>query len=216
MTFDRTRGAQAGNNNVQNNTYLPPQPTGRHPTTSQSVTAGDNATVNQKNTQLKFSVPVIGPLLGLASTHPVIAGVAAVAVLGGGGAAVSAGLSDQGASSPSTGVVRGFVMKAEIGEAPVGYDFAHTPPRVAGNGTDAVYVQQSSLVSTAGKLAVWSSSEAPTAAGCRDAVAEHPQRRITVGTQFVVCYVDANGDPGYITVTAWQGESAVVDTAHLG
>ncbi|MER5433275.1 hypothetical protein [Streptomyces sp. NPDC002588] len=215
MTFDRTRGAQAGDHNVQNNTYLPPQPDARHHSTSQSVTAGDNARITQKNTHLKFDVPLVGPLLSLAWAHPAIAGITAVAVLGAGGAAVNAALPD-GDPSPSTTLVRGFVMKAKYGEAPVGYDFTHTPPVLADSGTDAIYVHQSSLVSTAGKLADWSPSEPPTAAGCRNAVKESPRREITIGTQSVVCYLDGNGDPGYITLTAWEGDSAVVDTAHLG
>ena len=215
MTMDRTRGAQAGDHNVQNNTYLPPRPGNRRTSTSQSVTAGDNARITQKNTQLKFSVPVVGPLLNLAWAHPVIAGIAAVAVAGAGGAAVNAALPDSG-SSPSTTLVRGFVMKAETGKAPVGYDFTHTPPTTADNSTDVIYVQGSSLVSTAGKLADWQSSAPPTAADCRKAVTEHPLRQTTVVTQSVVCYLDGNGDPGYLTVTAWDGESAVVDTAHLG
>jgi hypothetical protein len=214
MTMDRTRGAQAGDHNVQHNTYLPPPPADHRTSTAQSVTAGDNARITQKNTQLKFSVPVVGPLLSLAWAHPVIAGVTAVAVVGASGAALNAALPDSG-SAPSTALVRGFVMKADSEKAPTGYDFSHTPPAVAGNGTDAIYVQGSSLVSTAGKLAEWDSSEPPTAAGCRAAVNEHPLRRVTVGAQYVVCYLDGNGDPGYITVTAWEGESAVVDTAHL-
>lgn len=82
----RTNGVQAGDGNTQHNTYLPPQkPTHRRsrdyaPTAT--VTAGDHSTVTQKNTHLKFSVPVIGPMIGMASAHPVIAGVAAVTIIG--------------------------------------------------------------------------------------------------------------------------------------
>jgi hypothetical protein len=103
-----------------------------------SVTAGDNAKVTQKNTQVKFSVPLLGPLLSAASAHPVIASVAAVAVIGGGGVATTAALSGSASPAP-TALVRGFAMKNSAQGAPTGYDFSHTPPVVADNTSDAIY-----------------------------------------------------------------------------
>ncbi|MFF3941524.1 hypothetical protein [Streptomyces phaeofaciens] len=213
MHINRTSAEPAGDHGARNNTHLPPPP-GTHHATSQSVTAGDNARITQKNTQVKFSIPVVGPLLTMAWAHPLIAGVAAVALVGGGGAAISLALPDS-TPSPSTELVRGFVMKTDSEKAPTGYDFTHTPPRVADSGTDAVYVQGNSLFSTSGKMALLASSEAPTAQGCRDAVTESPQRQIFINVSSLVCYLDRNGDPGYISVTAFDTASITVDTAHL-
>ncbi|MFI1509381.1 hypothetical protein [Streptomyces sp. NPDC020597] len=214
MNTDRMRGARPGGAAPQDDADVPPPP-GVHHSPTQTVTAGDNARITQKNTQMKFSVPVVGPLLSLAFAHPVIAGLTAVAVVGGGGAAVSAALPDS-TPSPSTAVVRGFVMKASDGQtAPTGYDFTHSPPTLADAGTDAVYAQGGYLLSTAGKLAEWQTSQPPTAQGCRKAVAEHPVRRTAVGVAYVMCYLDRNGDPGYISVTAHDNDSVTVDTAHL-
>lgn len=214
MKIDRTKGAQVGRGNVQNNTYLPPETGSRRSSPSMSVHAGDNAHVSQKNTNLKFSIPVIGPLLGMASAHPVIAGVAAVAVIGGGGVTATAVLPDSG-NQVSTAVVRGFTMKDNSQGAPTGYDFSHTPPAVADKSSDAIYVSGSVMVSTNGKLASWDTQTPPTAAGCRTAVAQHPLRQVAYGVQTMVCYVDRNGDPGYISVTAYDSNTTTIDTAHL-
>lgn len=215
MKNDHIKGAQVGHGNAQNNTYLPPGAGSRRSSPSMAVHAGDNATVSQKNTHLKFSVPVIGPLIGMASAHPVIAGVAAVAIIGGGTVATTVVLPDSG-SPASTAVVRGFTMKNNPQGAPTGYDFSRTPPTVADKNSDAIYVSGSLLVSTNGKLASWESSKPPTAADCRDAVVRHPLRQTPVGVQSVVCYLDRNGDPGYISVTAHDSETTTIDTAHLG
>lgn len=215
MNTDRTRGAQLGDPAPQTAPYAPPPP-GTHHSPTQTVTAGDNNTITQKNTSLKFSVPVVGPLLSMAYAHPLIAGLTAVAVVGGGGAAVNAALPDA-PSSPSTAIVRGFVMERSDGQkAPTGYDFTHSPPAVADAGTDAVYVQGGYIRSTNGKMAELGSSEVPTSELCRKAVTEHPVRQTAVGIGYVVCYLDRNGDPGYITVTASADDSVTVDTAHLG
>ncbi|WP_327312179.1 hypothetical protein [Streptomyces sp. NBC_01235] len=212
MNTDRMRGAQLGDHAPQSDPSVPPRP-GTHQSQAQTVTAGGNARVTQKNTQLKFSIPVVGPLLSMAYAHPLIAGLTAVAVIGGGGAAVAT-LPDS-TSSPSTALVRGFVMKTDSEKAPPGYDFTHTPPVIADAGTDAIYLQGGYLYSTNGKMAAWSSSVVPTAEGCREAVTEHPVRQTTVGVSYVVCYLDRNGDPGYISVTATDNDSITVDTAHL-
>jgi hypothetical protein len=213
MNTDRTRGAQLGDPAPQSHPYVPPP--GTHHSPTQTVTAGDNNKITQKNTSLKFSIPVVGPLLSLACTHPLMAGLAAVVLVGGGGAAVSAALPDS-TPAPSTSLVRGFVMeRSDDGKAAVGYDFTHSPPVVADSGTDALYVQSGFLISTNGKLASWSSSEAPTAEGCRKAVSEHPTREAAVAVTYVMCYVDRDGDPGYIAVTGADGDSVTVDTAHL-
>lgn len=120
-------------------------------------------------------------------------------------------------SSPSTALVRGFVMEQSDGEkAPTGYDFTRTPPAVADTGTDALYMQGGYLVSTNGRLASWGSSEVPTAEGCRKAVAENPVRRTSVSVGYAMCYLDRNGDPGYISITATETGSVTIDTAHLG
>ncbi|WP_329213273.1 hypothetical protein OG352_00970 [Streptomyces sp. NBC_01485] len=220
MNTDRTRGAQLGDPAPQNDPTVPPPPPppGSHHSATQTANASGNATVTQnntqKNTQLKFSIPVVGPLLSLAYAHPLIAGLTAVAVIGGGGAAVTAALPDS-TSSPSTTLVRGFVMKTDSAKAPPGYDFTPTPPVVADAGTDAIYLQGTFLYSTNGKMAAWSSSAVPTAEGCREAVTEHPVRQTTVSVSYVVCYLDRNGDPGYISVTASDNDSITVDTAHL-
>lgn len=212
-----TNGVQAGDGNTQHNTYPPPQkPTHRRsrdyaPTAT--VTAGDHSTVTQKNTHLKFSIPVIGPVLGMASAHPVIAGVAAVTIIGGGGLAANAALSGP-QSSVSTTLVRGFRM-TDTGAAPTGYDFTRTPPAPAGTTTDAIYVSGGYLVASNGKLASWSSDRLPTGADCRRAVAEHPVRQTVAGAQYLTCYVDRDGNPGYILVTATATGYTTVDTAHL-
>ncbi|MBO4255005.1 hypothetical protein [Streptomyces griseorubiginosus] len=217
MRNSRTNGAQAGDGNVQHNTYLPPQRATRRrsrdyaPTAT--VTAGDHSTVTQKNTHLKFSVPVIGPLLGMASAHPVIAGVAAVTLVGGGGLATTAALSSP-QPSVSTALVRGFRMM-DPGGTPTGYDFSHTPPVPAGTSTDAIYVSGGFLAASNGKLASWNSDKLPTAADCRKAVAENPVRQTVTAVHYLTCYVDRNGNPGYILVTAVGSEYTTVDTAHL-
>ncbi|MEU6324040.1 hypothetical protein [Streptomyces sp. NPDC047009] len=214
MNIDRTKGAQVGGGNVQSNTYLPPRAGARHHSPAMSVHAGDNAHVHQKNTHLKFSIPVIGQLFNMASAHPVIAGATAVALIGGGTMAATVVL--QGPGSPaSTAVVRGFTMKSDGQGAPTGYDFSHRPPVVAESDSDAVYVSGSLLVSTNGKLAAWQSAALPTGAECRTAVAEHPVREAPLGIQSVFCYLDRNGDPGYIAVTAYDTETTTVDTARL-
>ncbi|MDQ0578912.1 hypothetical protein [Streptomyces rishiriensis] len=214
MNTDRTRGAHLGDHDSRDDAFVPPQP-GTHHSSTQTATASGSARITQKNTQLKFSIPVIGPLLSLAYGHPLIAGLTAVAVVGGGGAVVAGALPDS-TSSPSTALVRGFVMELSDNEkAPTGYDFTSTPPVVADAGTDALYVQGGFLMSTSGRLASWGSSEPPTAEGCRKAVTENPERRTAVSVGYAMCYLDRNGDPGYITVTASGADSVTVDTAHL-
>jgi hypothetical protein len=224
MRIGQAKGAQVGEGNTQHNTYLPPQKAqagGRHSTrdsSSMTVTAGDNSTVTttQKNTHLKFSMPVIGPLFSFASVHPVIAVTTAVVVLGGTGAVASGAMS--GSSGPSTKLVRGFHLTvAESGATPVGYDFSHTPPVPAGPNTDAIYVQGGFIYSTSGKLAQWMQAGNPTAAQCRDAVAKEPARQVVVSDGEMTCYLDSNGDPGYFTVTSspMTGDYITVDTAHL-
>lgn len=213
----RIKGAQAGDGNVQNNMYLPPQRGAHHSrdhAPSVTVTAGDHSTVNQKNTHVKFSVPVLGPLLAMTSAHPVIAGVAALAVAGGGGLAANAALSGP-PSSVSTALVRGFHLRDNGQGAPIGYDFSRTPPAKAGASTDAIYVSGGYLVSSNGKLAEWDAQQLPSAADCRDAVAKHPVRQTVLGVRALTCYVDRNGNPGYILVTGSDSESTIIDTAHL-
>ncbi|MER5198493.1 hypothetical protein ACWD3J_35450 [Streptomyces sp. NPDC002755] len=215
MNTDRTRGAHLGDHDSRDDAFVPPQP-GTHHSSTQTATASGSARITQKNTQLKFSIPVIGPLLSLAYAHPLIAGLTAVAVVGGGGAAVTAALPDS-APSPSTALVRGFVMEqTDSQKAATGYDFTPTPPVVADAGTDALYIQGGFLMSTSGRLASWASSEAPTAEGCRKAVADNPVRKTSVSTGYAMCFLDRNGDPGYLTVTASSPDSVTVDTAHLG
>ncbi|GGX84754.1 hypothetical protein [Streptomyces fructofermentans] len=214
MRIDRPKGAQVGDGNVQHNTYVPPQAGPRHRSPSMSVSAGDHAHVTQKNTSLKFSIPVVGPLLALAAAHPVVAAGAAALVLGGGGLAANAALSDSG-SGASTALVRGFTLKNSPDGASTGYDFSHTPPVVADTATDAIYMSGSLLVATNGKLAQWNTSELPTGDDCRALLAEQPVRSVPVGPQTVVCYLDRNGDPGYISVTSSDIEATTVDTAHL-
>ncbi|MGW7385896.1 hypothetical protein [Streptomyces sp. NPDC054794] len=219
MKNGQASGVQAGDGNVQHNTYQPPRHGSRHRSRdyapSATVTAGDHSTITQKNTHLKFSIPVIGPLISMASTHPVIAGVTAVAVLGGGGLAATTVLPDA-KPSVSTELVRGFRLKdAAPGTAPTGYDFTHTPPVVAGSGTDAIYVSGGYLVATNGKLAAWSDTKLPSASDCRSAVAGQPVRQTVIGSRFLTCYVDRNGNPGYILVTASDDQYTTVDTAHL-
>ncbi|MFD9391654.1 hypothetical protein ACFWBB_13260 [Streptomyces sp. NPDC060000] len=230
MNTDRTRGARLGDqgsrdqgsrdddsrdHGSRDDASVPPPP-GTHHSSNQTATASGSARITQKNTQLKFSIPVIGPLISMAYAHPLIAAVTAVAVVGGGGAAVSAALPDS-TSSPSTTLLRGFVMERSEGQkAPKGYDFTPTPPVVADAGTDALYLQGGFLMSTNGKLATWGSSGVPTAEGCRKAVAESPVREAAVSVGYAMCYLDRNGDPGYITVTASETDSVTVDTAHLG
>ncbi|MCX4767643.1 hypothetical protein OG562_43175 [Streptomyces sp. NBC_01275] len=220
MHIDRAHSAQVGDHNTQNNTFANSRDTTyntTHNSTDNSIhNTTDNSThhTTHKKTQVKFSVPVLGPVLSLAYAHPLIAALMAAVVVGGGGAAINASLPDS-TPSPSTALVRGFVMKSDGQKAPQGYDFTHAPPVVADAGTDAIYLQGSSLYATNGKLAGWSTSAVPTAEGCRDAVAEHPVRAVYIGVTSVVCYLDRNGDPGYISVTALGLTSATVDTAHL-
>ncbi|WP_406010848.1 hypothetical protein OG440_35510 [Streptomyces sp. NBC_00637] len=215
MNTDRTRGAHLGDHDSRDDAFEPPRP-GTHHSSTQTATASGSARITQKNTQMKFSIPVIGPLLSMAYAHPLIAGLTAVAVVGGGGAAVTAALPDT-TSSPSTALVRGFVMEVADGQkAPTGYDFTPTPPVVAGAGTDALYFQGGYLMSTSGRLASWDSSGVPTAEGCRKAVADNPVRKTAVSVGYAMCFLDRNGDPGYLTVTASETGSVTVDTAHLG
>ncbi|MEU9394774.1 hypothetical protein AB0D86_32870 [Streptomyces sp. NPDC048324] len=217
MKNSRIKGAQVGDGNVQNNTYLPPQRGGhrsRVHDSSATVTAGDHATINQKNTHLKFSIPVIGPLLSMTAAHPVIAGAAALVVVGGGGLATKAALSDPPAAV-STALVRGFHLQDSNEGAPIGYDFSHTPPSRAGTNTDAIYVSGGYLNATNGKLAEWDSEKMPTASDCRTAVARHPVRQTVLSSLGITCYVDRDGNPGYIQVTGSDSESTIVDTAHL-
>ncbi|GGS11370.1 hypothetical protein GCM10010269_58080 [Streptomyces humidus] len=214
MNTDRARGPRLGDAAPPSHPPVPPP--GTHHSPTQTVTAGDNNKITQKNTSLKFSIPVVGPLLSLAYGHPLVAGLMAVVLVGGGGAAVSAALPDS-TPSPSTSLVRGFVMQRSDGQkAAVGYDFTHSPPVVADSGTDALYVQSGFLMSTDGKLAEWSTSEVPTAEGCRKAVSEHPTREASVAVTYVMCYLDRNGDPGYISITGTDDKSVTIDTAHLG
>ncbi|MFI6662906.1 hypothetical protein ACIBL8_46310 [Streptomyces sp. NPDC050523] len=213
----RIKGAQAGDGNIQNNTYLPPQRGAHHSrdyAPSATATAGDHSTINQKNTHLKFSIPVIGPLLAMTSAHPVIAGVAALAVVGGGGFAANAALSDP-APSVSTTLVRGFHLEDGGQGAPVGYDFSRTPPAKAGRNTDAIYASGGELVATNGKLADWDERQLPSASDCRAAVAKHPERQTVITTGALTCFVDSDGNPGYILVTGTDTDSTIIDTAHL-
>lgn len=71
-------------------------------------------------------------------------------------------------------------------------------------------------MSTNGRLASWGSSGVPTAEGCRKAVTDEPERKTSVYIGYAVCYLDRNGDPGYLTFTASDTKSVTVDTAHLG
>lgn len=223
MRIGQAKGAQVGSGNTQHNTYLPPSNGARHSTrdsSSMTVTAGDNSTVTttQKNTHVKFSIPIIGPMLSFASVHPVIAVTTAVVVLGGTGAA--AGTAMSGSSSDSaTKVLRAFQLKeATGGGAPIGYDFSQNPPAPAGPNTDAVYVQSGFIYSTSGKLASWTGNTNPTAAECRDAVAKKPERQVVISLGSMTCYVDQKGNPGYFTVTSspMTGDYITIDTAHLG
>lgn len=223
MRIGQAKGAQVGSGNTQHNTYLPPEKGARHRVQDSStvtIAAGDNATVSrtQKNTHLKFSIPVIGPLFSFVSVHPVIAVTTAVVVLGGTGAAVNSAISD---SKPgvSTELLRGFQLTvSNAGTPPVGYDFSRTPPAVAGPNTDAIYVQDGFVYSTSGKLAHWTGATNPTAAGCRAAIAQQPEREVVVSEGSLTCYLDQNGNPGFFTVTSvpMTSDFITIDTAHLG
>jgi len=223
MKIGQAKGAQVGDGNTQHNTYLPPQKSGRHSARDSSpvtVTTGDNSTVNttQKSANLKFSVPIIGPLFAYASVHPIIAVTTAAAVLGGTGAVASGAMSSS-KSGVSTQLVRGFhLTEAETGTQPIGYDFSRTPPVVAGPNTDAIYVQDGFVYSSSGKLADWTGVTNPTAAECRDAVAKQPVRQVVANLGSMTCYLDLNGDAGYFTITsrATTGDYITIDTAHLG
>ncbi|MEY9930225.1 hypothetical protein ABH926_004870 [Catenulispora sp. GP43] len=221
MRIGQAKGAQVGDGNTQHNTYLPPQKSGgRHGTrddSSVTVTAGDNSTVTTTQRNLKLSIPVIGPLFSFASVHPVIVATTAVVVLGGTGAVATGAMSDS-KSGGSTELVRGFHLTvAEAGAQPVGYDFSHTPPVLAGPNTDAIYVQGGFIYSTAGKLAGWTGVTNPTAAQCRDAIAKQPVREVVIGDGDMTCYLDSGGDVGYFTVTSspMTGGYITIDTAHL-
>ncbi|ACU75767.1 hypothetical protein Caci_6934 [Catenulispora acidiphila DSM 44928] len=223
MKIGQAKGAQVGDGNTQHNTYLPPQKSGRHSARDSSpvtVTAGDNSTVNttQKNTNLKFSIPIIGPLFTFASVHPVIAVTTAAAVLGGTGAVASGAMSSS-KSGVSTQLVRGFhLTEAETGAQPIGYDFSRTPPVLAGPNTEAIYIQGGFVYSSSGKLAEWTGATNPTAAQCSDAVAKQPVREVVISVGSMTCYLDLNGNTGYFTITSspMTGNYITIDTAHLG
>jgi hypothetical protein len=141
--MEKPKGAQVGDGNTQHNTFLPQGP---NPPTlaasggslAASFTAGDNATITntQKKTNLRFSVPIFGPLFAAMATHPVAAAIVTVAVVAGvgtGGAAIEHSVSQPG--SPSLAVIRGFKMEATeqgIGGntygSVTGYDFSKTTP----------------------------------------------------------------------------------------
>jgi hypothetical protein len=224
MRMDRARGTQVGDDNTQTNHFVPPQRAARRrgqgsPTVR--VNAGNGAVVNtsQKTTNVRFSVPVVGPLLSLVAVHPVIAAAVAVVVVGGGGVAASGVLSGPGSGpdgSAATHIVRGFKMATSVdGGEPVGYDFSGATPTVADPNTDAIYVSGGQLTSTSGQLALWSGSTLPTAGECREEVAKSAVRQMSIWPGLLVCYVDKNNNPGYITETAIGGTSITVDTAHL-
>lgn len=221
MRMDRAKGAQVGDRNTQHNTYVPPQRGGRRRTQdspSVRVRAGDGAvvTTTQRTTNVRFSVPVIGPLLNLVTVHPVIAATVAVIVLGGGGVAASQALSGPGSDAGATQIVRGFKMSAASGDgAPVGYDFSTDTPKVADLNAQAIYVSGTQLMSTSGQLAVWAGNTLPTAAQCRELLAKDAVRQTDIWPGLLVCYMDKNNNPGYITETAFDATSVTVDTAHL-
>lgn len=189
MRIGQAKGAQIGNSNTQHNTYT-----------------------TQKHT--KIAIPVIGPLFTFASVHPVIAVTTAAVVLGGTGAVASGTMSS---SDSSTHLTRAFhLTEADNGQAPVGYDFSHTPPVLAGPNADAIYVQGGFFYSTAGKLAPWRQNSNPTAAQCRDAIAKQAVRTLVTEVGSVTCYLDSNGGVGYFTLTSNQMSYVTIDTAHLG
>jgi len=146
---------------------------------------------------VRFSIPVIGPLLAMSAAHPVMAAATAVLVVGGVGTAGGAALTQPHGPAP---IARGFQMKTSGrgGGPPIGYDLSQTPPVVAGRGRRRSTNEGTDLMSTSDELAVWSGQGTPTAAECRTAVKEHPNRIVTAYPHVMICFVDQNQDPGYI------------------
>jgi len=223
MKIGHAKGAQIGDRNTQNNTFVPAQKgaRARHRTqdsSSVTVTGSENVTVHSTQRNMKFSIPIIGPLFSFASVHPVIAVATTVVVLGGTGVAANSALSD---SKPgvSTDLVRGFRLPdADPTATPTGYDFSHNPPVVAGSNADAIYSQRGAIFSTSGKLAHWFGAGVPTAADCRAEIAKQPEREVLPSVGDLTCYLDKNGNAGYFTVTAIPSNNDyfMIDTAHLG
>ncbi|MFL6117170.1 MAG: hypothetical protein ACJ786_38335 [Catenulispora sp.] len=217
---DRARGAQIGDNNTQHITNETPSrsaaPHASGHAQATTISSGDHANVtsNQTHNSVKFNIPFIGPLLTTAAVHPVIASVTAVVVIGGAGVAGNSVLS--GSPSTNTSIVRGFQMKTVLGAGtPPGYDFSQTPPLIAAANAEAIYNEGVSLMSTSDQLAPWAGKAVPTGAECRAAVKDHAARSVSAYPQTLICYVDQNGKPGYILVTAYTSEFLTIDTAHL-
>jgi hypothetical protein len=85
LNFRRVKGGQVGNGHAQHNTYPSPKPGLDVSDSSVGATfsTGDHSVVTniQKRTSLKFSVPLLGPLFAAMAAHPIIAGIAAIAVI---------------------------------------------------------------------------------------------------------------------------------------
>jgi hypothetical protein len=81
---------------------------------------------------------------------------------------------------------------------------------------EAIYNEGAALMSTADQLAPWSGQAVPTASECLSAVKDHPNRSVSAYPQSLICFVDQNGKPGYILVTAYASQYLTIDTVHLG
>ena len=237
MDLEEPKGTQVGSGNTQHNTFMPQEPGGPAAVVegefAASITAGDNATITntQKKTNLKFSVPVFGPLFALMAAHPVIAGAATIAVVVGagvGGAVAEHAASSTSPGSAPTGVVRGFKMNgADISNpnlSGASYDFTKTPPADDG-AADSVTFSNGYVYGR--DIGPFTGSGTPTASGCLSAVKQAQQKaasdnantvQVFIQPGTVVCYVDTYGRPGYFIVTVGDASPVgyiVVDTAHL-
>lgn len=183
------------------------QPAVGQPTNFAAVTGSSQVTISQKTSNVKISVPVIGPFISLASAHPIAAAVTVVAIAGTGvgGAQLARSLS----SGPET-----FHMVTGSG-----YDFSQVPPRMTSvtapsalryTGPEPLAIVNEAIGAISSNIARFSGPGKPTATACRADVNAHAAEAVPIRAGSVVCFINQSGESGYIKVISVIPQYATV------
>jgi hypothetical protein len=183
------------------------------------VSGSKHVSITQKTSNVKISVPVLGPIVSLALGHPVIAAVTAVAVAGAGigGTQLSRALSSPGPSSPASAT---FQMPA----GNIHYDFSKIPPAETSitapsslwyTGPSLVALSNEAIAGLSFNIASFTPTGTPTAAACKSDVNSHAANEIPVHAGSVICFLTQSGQAGYLKVVDVIPQHATVTAALL-
>jgi hypothetical protein len=179
-----------------------------------TVSDSKHVSITQKTSNVKISIPVLGPIISLALAHPVIAAVTAVAVAGAGiaGTQLSSGPSSSG---PAT-----FQMPA----GNIFFDFSKIPPAKTSitapsslgyTGPSPVALTNEAIAGFSSNIASFTGTGTPTAAACKSDVNSHAANSIPIQADSVICFLTQSGQAGYIKIVDVIPQYATVTAALL-